>query len=345
MTRRTRYFLIGSVAFLVIGLAAGLVAYYGGIPGAFAQNAGPQELRYVPKDAAVVAFANVQDLMHSQFRQQVKALEPMDHERGRDELRDATGIDIERDIDYVVAYMTADAAQGGKKLGAVVANGRFDVNRLQGFIREKGGIEREYRGKKLFMAPRHVQQHEGDSVTGPRDNVRHQAPDMAVAFLSNSLVAFGTEEALRKTIDLEHGEVNVTANADLMRMIQGVDRGNAWAVGRFDMLTANARLPEQVASQIPPITWFSASGHVNGGVSATLNVEAKDQEAADNLRQVVQGFMALAKLQAGSNQNKPEMAAMLQSIQVSGDQKTVSVSFTVPSQALEMFKEHGPHRK
>ena len=59
-------------------------------------------------------------------------------------------------------------------------------------------------------------------------------------------------------------------------MIEGVDRGNAWAVGRFDLLTVRRPLPEQVASQIPPITWFSASGHVNGGMSATLNVETKD---------------------------------------------------------------------
>src|SRR5512147_2715444 len=110
MTKRTRYFLIGSVAFLIVGLAAGLVAYYGGIPGAFAQNAGPQELRYVPKDAVVVAFANVQELMNSEFRQHVKALEPADRERGQDELRNATGINIETDIDYVVAYMTADPA-------------------------------------------------------------------------------------------------------------------------------------------------------------------------------------------------------------------------------------------
>jgi len=268
----------------------------------------------------------------------------MNHERGQDELRNATGIDIERDINYVVAYMTADTAAGGQKRGAVVANGHFDVDRIQAFIREKGGIETEYRGKKLFKAPHRFS--EPDTAADmPRDVRRHQAPDMAVAFLSSSLVAFGTEPALKQTIDLEHGAANVTANADLMKMIQGVDRGNAWAVGRFDLLTANTRLPEQVASQIPPITWFSASGHVNGGVSATFNVEAKDTAAAQNLRDVVNGFMALARLQAGSNSNKPEMAAMLQSIQVSGVEKTVTVSFTVPSQALEMFKQHAAPRK
>jgi hypothetical protein len=339
MTKRTRYFLIGSVAFLVIGLAVGVVAYYGGIPGAFAQNAGPQELRYVPKDAVVVAFANVQDLMNSQFRQHVKALEPSDRQRGQDEFRNATGIDIERDIDYVVAYMTADPLANGEKRGAVLARGRFDVNRIQGFIREKNGVERDYRGKKMFFAPETVSDNE------PADSPAHRMrSEMAVAFLADNVVGFGSEAALKRTIDLEHGQLNVTTNDELMKMIEGVDRGNAWAVGRFDMLTSQAHLPEQVASQIPPITWFSASGHVNGGMSATLNVETKDAAGADNLRQVINGFMALARMQAGSNSNRPEMAAMLQSIQLGGQDKTVSVSFTLPAQALDLLKGGAPKK-
>jgi len=117
-----------------------------------------------------------------------------------------------------------------------------------------------------------------------------------------------------------------------------VECGNALAVGRFDVLTQNATLPEELASRIPPITWFSATGHVNGGVSGTLSVEAKDDAAAENLRQVVQGFMALAKLQAGSNAKQAEMAAMVNSIQLSGTGSTVAVSFSVPAEALEMLK-------
>jgi hypothetical protein len=331
MTKRTRYFLIGAVAFLGLGLTVGLVAYYGGIPGAFAQNAGPQELRYVPKDAVVVAFANVQELMNSQFRQHIKALEPAGREHGRDELRQATGIDVERDIDYVVAYLTAASGAAPDRRGAVLARGRFDIPRIQAFIREKNGVERDYRGKKMFFPP---------DVAIPADApepVRHARSHVALAFLADNLVGFGSEAALRQTIDLEHGQPNVTANDELMKMVEGVDRGNAWAVGRFDMLTTQAHLPEQVASQIPPISWFSASGHVNGGMSATLNVEAKDAAAAENLRQVINGFMALARLQAGSNSNRPEMAAMLQSIQLGGQDKTVSVSFTLPAQALDLL--------
>ncbi len=45
MTRRTRYFMIGAVVFLVLGLSIGTVAYYNGARiKALARDAGPAEL-------------------------------------------------------------------------------------------------------------------------------------------------------------------------------------------------------------------------------------------------------------------------------------------------------------
>ena len=48
MTPRTRYFMFGSVAFLLVGLCTGVVAFYSGLPmGAFGQQNAPTELSYV----------------------------------------------------------------------------------------------------------------------------------------------------------------------------------------------------------------------------------------------------------------------------------------------------------
>ena len=89
-----------------------------------------------------------------------------------------------------------------------------------------------------------------------------------------------------------------------------------------------------MASQIPAITWFSVSGHVNGGIRGVIRAETRDDEAANNLRDVVRGFMALAKLQAGS---KPELQGMLQSLELGGTGKTVALSFAVPPQVFDMI--------
>ena len=62
-----------SGAILAIGLGTGLVASYMGLPvSVFSSAAGPDELQYVPADAAVVAYANVRDVMNSEFRQRFK---------------------------------------------------------------------------------------------------------------------------------------------------------------------------------------------------------------------------------------------------------------------------------
>ena len=329
MTKRTRYVLMGSVAILTVGLVAGMVAYFGGIPGALAQ-AGPSELRYVPQDAVVVAYADVQQLMNSRFRHQVRELEPGETSRGQDEFHEATGINIERDVDYVLACMLPATAKPGATSGFVIAKGRFDRNRIETFITSKGGTSVTYRNKKVFTPPKHEMVRD----TGER---RQGGFEGALAFLDNEVVAFGTDGGVKRAIDLQFEGRNVSANQELYRMIKNVENGNAWAVGRFDVLTKNATLPEELASRIPPITWFSATGHVNGGVSGTLSVEAQDASAAENLRQVVQGFMALAKLQAG-NTKQAEMNAMVNSIQMSGTGNTVAVSFSVPAEALDLLK-------
>src|SRR5690349_21399904 len=105
MTKKTRYFMGGSAAVLVAGLGAGLGAFYGGgFPSLSASRSGPSELSYVPADSAVVAFANVREVMDSQLRQRLKVVLPQ--EQGQQEFKDHTGIDIERDIDYIVAAAT-----------------------------------------------------------------------------------------------------------------------------------------------------------------------------------------------------------------------------------------------
>ncbi|HEY3382205.1 MAG TPA: hypothetical protein VGK32_10585 [Vicinamibacterales bacterium] len=340
MTKRTRYFMLGSATFLTVGLTVGLAAYYGGIPG-FAQPAGPEELNYVPNDAAVVAYANVRQLMDSKFRQQVKGLEPADRQKGQDEFRAETGINIETDIDYVVACMLPGAPADtpkDKKNGFVLAHGNFDQARIEALIREKGGVEERYKDLTLFThaaGPKHA---DAETMDLPDPTVEHE---MAIGFLEPKVVVLGTPAALHRVIDLKHGQSSVRANDKMMDLIKGVAGGNAWAVGRFDMLKTQAHLPEQVASQLPAVTWFTATGHVNGGLSGTVSVEAKDPEAANNLRQVITGFMALGRLQADS---KPELKGMLNSIRLEGTGTTVAVSFELPDGALDALKAAGMQR-
>ena len=100
---------------------------------------------------------------------------------------------------------------------------------------------------------------------------------------------------------------------------------NAWAVGRFDAIASQANLPTEIASRMPPVKWFAAAGHVNGGISGTLRAEANDDESAELLRRQVSGALALGEMVAKSD---PKRGALINSLQLSGTGKTVALSFT-----------------
>jgi hypothetical protein len=322
MTAKTRYFMLGAVLVLVVGLSIGLVAYYGGMPkGLFAGTQGPAELKYLPADAGVVAYANVRAVMGSELRQRLRGFTGNTDE-GRSEFKEQTGIDIESDIDHVVACMGPKAA-GERNNGLMIARGRFDVGRLEALAKEHNGRLEQYKGKRVILSPE-----------GPVAPEHADAKELAIAFLGPDLIAMGTSYMVHGAIDREAGGASVLGNADLMKLVKDMDTSSLWAVGRFDAMTAQATLPAEVTERIPPITWFSASGHVNGGVQMTLKAETKDDQAASNLRDIVRGFMALAKMQAG---NRPEAQALFPDVQLGGEGKTVAVSFGVTTQMLDAF--------
>lgn len=317
MNKRTRYFMAGSAAVLAAGLCTGLVAYFAG--GFQPVSAAPiaQELQYVPADAAVVAYADVRSIMDSDLRQRLKDAMPM-HPQGQAEFQAQTGIDIEKDIDYVVAAATG--VSNDHPNGLIVARGRFNDTQLETLARHHGGQVEDYKGKRIVNSP----SHEG-----------HQ---MTLAFLEAGLVAIGTKATVQRAVDAQLSSHSITSNSEMMDLVGEIgNASNAWAVGRFDTLAQQANLPAEVAQRMPPIKWFAASGHVNGGISGTLRAEALDEASADNLRKMVTGALAFGEMMSKS---EPSVGALISSLQLSGSGKTVALSFTIPAELLAMLPRH-----
>lgn len=319
MTKRTRLFLVISGTVLVLGLGTGLLAsYMGGMENIqlFGSD-GPAELAYVPQDAGLIAYANVRDVMGSQLRQKLLELRPdsPDDPNSPDRPHDfqtETGIDIERDIDTVVAAVGA----GAENRVLVLARGRFNQGRIEALVQERGGKLETYNGLSLLTIT------EDDHTLG-------------LSFVEYDLVAFGSAADVRRAIDTKADpNANITSNAEMMDLVRDMDAGNAWAVGRFDAIARGGRLPEPLANQLPPINWFAATGHINGGVEGLVRAEANTDQAAIDLRQVIQGFMALARLQTRQN---PQFTALLDSLQLGGEGKTVSLAFSVPPEMIDLL--------
>jgi hypothetical protein len=317
---------------MAAALCTGLVAYFAGGFQAVSASVVADELRYIPADATVVAYADVRAIMDSDLRARLRQAMPTE-EKGQQEFQQQTGIDIERDIDYVVAAMSPKLGTEKDGAGLVVARGRFNGSLLETLAREHGGTVEDYKGKRMIVAPAGMH---GDTDMP----VQMSHKNIVLAFLETGLVAVGDSATVKAAIDAQLSSHSITGNDEMMQLVRDIGSGNnAWAVGRFDVIASQAKLPEQIRGQIPPVKWFAVAGHVNGGLSGTIRAEARDDQSAENLRDVVRGFLALARLQT---QADPRTAGLVNSLQLAGTGKTVSLSFSVPADILNMIPKGQP---
>jgi hypothetical protein len=343
MTVRTRYFVIVSLLVIVIGLGTGLVAYYVGFPtSAFFNRSGPEELRFMPSSASVIAYADVREVMASELRQRFrKSVAGGAQENGQREFQNLTGINIETDIERVIACFDANAGGStGMGAGLVLARGTFDNVKIEALMRDHGASVENYKGKRLIVGDRFTPRFPGNDNHGGNDSTLSppvapppNAESFSLAFMEPGFIALGSRTLVQHAVDLQvGGGESAATNDDLVSHVRPMEGGNVWAVGRMDVLRARAKLPDIVANQLPPITWFSIRGRIDGGLQALLSAEARDDESANNLRDVVRGFLALAKLQTSS---KPEFQRFVQSLELSGTGRTVALSVDVPSQIFD----------
>ncbi len=314
MTARTRYFVVASLLVLTVGLGTGLIAYYVGLPLGALANRGPAELQFVPADATVLAYVDVQSVMQSEMRERLRRAMPGQAD-GQAEFSARTGINIDQDIDRVVVAIAPQAAGDAANSPPsviVLARGRFNASKIESLMREHGAAVEDYKGARLIVADQ-----------GPRGGA-------SLSFIEPGLAAIGTSQMVRRAVDLKDGGPNVSDNDDIMNRVATLGDGNAWAVGRFDSLTG--RLPVPLAEHFPAISWFTASAQINGGVRARLRAEARDEESANNLREVLRGIVALGRMQLNS---RPELRAFTDSLQFQGTGNAVEVQFEVPAELFD----------
>ena len=166
---------------------------------------------------------------------------------------------------------------------------------------------------------------------------------MSVAFIQPGLVAVGTNVAVRRSIDLESGQgSDITTNDDFMRLIRDSDEGNVWAVGSFERINGHVPLLQNLMNNLPAVTYVAATAQIARGVSGRLRAQTRDAQAVRDLSDAARGFIALGKLQTGA---RPELQTVLESLQLQSEDNAVTVSFALPSSALQALVQRQPERK
>jgi hypothetical protein len=309
--------MMAGVGVLTLGVGAGLLAVFGMPVSLGSAPAGPPELQHVPQDAAVVAYADVRRMMSSDLRQKLAALAVAPKAPTPKEFEQRTGLNIEQDLDtVVVALVPSDPSTGADRGPQVVvlARGRFEASRLEALALQEGGTASDYRGIRVLTLK------------------ESQGPPAALAFLASDLVAFGPGPMVERAIAASLDRRNVLSNTEVMRLVAQHEGTHAWAVGRFDDLMSAARVdPAQTPATLPPVSWVSASGTLGTTIDGVVTAEARDEAAAAQLRDVVRGMLALGQLQSG---NAAALSTLMQAFQLSGEGRTVALSFSLPTEAL-----------
>ena len=323
MTARTRYFVVAAAAALIVGLGGGLVAYLTYTRGSSVPAGLPPEVRFVPANAEVVGFADMRALMRSELRRELMPTIEGGSRKGRQMMSEFAGIDVEKQVNRLVGYVEPfkapdPQAQDKPEMprAVLLVQGTFDAARIEQFIRDRAGAPEDHKGRKIFV------HRDGDKA-------------FAVGLVSPDLVALGQEDLVRRAIDTSLDAAaagnNITTNREVMNVMRDASGGTAWVVAHFDALQRQMRLPAEIGQQVPPLRLVSARADVNGGIRATVRAEAGDEAAAAQLRDVVRGFISLARLHAGG---KSDVESALKSIELSGTDKTVRLSFSVSPEAL-----------
>jgi hypothetical protein len=347
MTNKTRYFFIGASVLLLAGIGVGLAAYYRTSRFAAMPSGVPDELRYVPANAELVAYVDLHTVMNSELRRELEKAGG-GPPKGKGDIHDFAGIDVEKQVDHIVAYLEktedtagADVAQGAQPLalhdglrGLLLAQGTFEQAKVEQFIQEHDGAIEDYHGKHIAV---HRPSADDKGQQGrPRE--------MAVGFLQPNLIALGHVDLVRRVIDLSTNAAaaaNVTSNAEVMTLVRDAAGDTAWVVGHFDAVSRRMGVPTALRQQVPPLRMVAAKARINGGIKATIKAETADQAAADQVRDVIRGFVTLIRMQAGA---KPEFQSALKSLELGGTGSTVQLSFAMtPETVRAVIPPRLPH--
>ena len=152
-----------------------------------------------------------------------------------------------------------------------------------------------------------------------------------MAFLEPGVLALGSTSVVRQAVDAPGADVR--SNEPLMGLMTEIEGGsNAWLVARMDDPASLAWLPDRVQTQVPPLEGFAIESRLNGGLTGRITAEGRDEQATQNLTDVVQGFLALARMQGGS---RPELTPILDGFELTRTERRVTLSFNLPPDVLE----------
>jgi hypothetical protein len=241
-----------------------------------------------------------------------------------DQLVQALGVDPLELVDEVIIAGRVDnpGAKTSADNAALLLKGRFDVTRLTELICRQGCSPETVGAHTLLRLP------EGSSKDG--------APG-GMVFFDSSYAALGKLDTVRRAAKNYSSGAGPQLNAAMAGWVNNLANYDVWIAssGPFGPMSgAGAEAMDPMAAgAMSKIAAFGLGIGVSDDVDLALQVLSNNESEASQLREMAQGLIALATLNADPRQ--PGMSEFLKRIQLSQQGNLVLASMSVPQDDIE----------
>jgi hypothetical protein len=316
---KSRWITVLAAVVVLAGLGMGLAAYFS-VPGTSARAATlPDAAAWMPASANFVAYVDIASLLSSPLKEQWE--ERKNFVTEVEEFREKTGMDPWTDFRTLSfsAGKMGDAENWGLAL-----TGELDPEKLLAVIEEREKVKRILYGETTLYL-----------FESSEESKHHQTK--ALAFPSLSTALFGSPDYVRSMLDVGSGSEASAVEGPLAEWLDVLPLNETfWCVGNAKEIHRVVN-KEEGSPSIPPLQSFAVSGNLGADVSMIGRARAADADSAHKLADVVRGFIAMGSLQ---QRDKPELQAILDSIQIDTMEANVEVVMSVPFETLRRLMEH-----
>lgn len=349
--------------FAVIGIMVifALCSFTSCEEGLFVSKAGPANaenaLKLIPKDVMAVFFIDIHRVMTIEFINNL--INEKEGDETSDELTDfqefkaKTGIDPEKDINFIVGAITGETEKG-KKEGVGIINLTYDKDLLLSTIKEELAkekeeehekqaeeehgekeehemIEEEYNGFTIYTVREECEEEEEEHGEEEKEHGEKHEKGGSFSFLDESNIAVGDKNSVKSVIDvLQKKKENVFKNEGFSSLFTKIDKEAIfWGAALIPPDAVN-----EVISEKPELIILEAVNaasvsldYKNKNIIADIKIMSSDpmknQELADNLN----GYKSLAALIQIQDLN---MAEILDRIEITSFPDHVKIYTSFP---------------
>ncbi len=350
--------------FAMIGIAVifALCSFTSCEEGLFVSKAPPADaenaLKLIPKDVMAVFFIDIHRVMTIEFINKLikekESAETSDELTDFQEFKAKTGIDPEKDINFIVGAITGEAEKG-KEEGVGIINLTYNKDLLLSMIKEemakereeehekeaeeehaeeeeeeeeKELIEEEYNGFTIYTVKEECEEEEEEEE---EEEKKEKEEGESFAFLDKSNIAVGNKNAVKSVIDtLAKKKESVLKNEGFSALLTKINKeAMFWGAALIPaeaIKEAIAAKPELVILETVNAASISLD-YKNTNIIADIKIMSSDptknQELADNLN----GYKDMAALIQIQDLN---MAEILDRIEITSFPDHVNIYASFP---------------